>query len=178
MLSRIFQTLIGEELFASLVYEAIANILLTKGLTDYSKKTRDISREELEHVQELTELAIKNNIVLDYKPDYLQDVKTNSWETNLDAISYAVDLEQIAIDSYKEKIDLIKKSGIKSVPTIVDMLQHILDEEIEHKGIFAEIKIHLIPQDFEAIRHQVSTQTMNGKILTGLTALMNNERQI
>lgn len=143
MLQYLFQKLISEELYAALFYEAAANMLLCKGFKSESKEYRDIAREELEHVEELTELVYKFGTQIDFEIMDSRGVSTTNWKTVEEIVNFAILLEQEAINSYNDaisKVDPLNKE-------VITVFNHILKEEKEHKLDFEQIKSDFIKGD-------------------------------
>jgi rubrerythrin len=155
MLQYLFQKLVSEELFAALFYEAAANMLLCKGFKTESKKYRDIAREELEHVEELTEVAYKYGFPLEFAILDNRVISTNSWKTVESIVSFAINLEQEAIDSYTSALSKVfEEDNIK-------VLEHILKEEKEHKIDFEEMYKDFLKGDIKDFKCNITSGYYN-----------------
>ena len=150
MLQYLFQKLVSEELFAALFYEAAANMLLCKGFKSEAKKYRDIAREELEHVEELTEVAYKYGFQLEFTILDSRVISTNSWKTVESLVSFAIKLEQEAINSYNSALTKVfEEDNIK-------VLEHILKEEKEHKIDFEEMYNDFLKGDIKDFKCNIT----------------------
>lgn len=153
MLQYLLQKLISEELYAALFYEAAANMLLCKGFKSEAKEYRDIAREELEHVEELTELVYKFNLQADFTITDTRNVSTTNWKTVEDLVNFAIVLEQEAINSY---IDAISK--VDPINTsVIEVFNHILEEEREHKIDFEQMKSDFIKGDIRDFKCSIQS---------------------
>lgn len=153
MLQYLLQKLISEELYAALFYESAANMLLCKGFKSESKEYRDIAREELEHVEELTELVYKYNLQADFVIVDSRSVSTTNWRTVEDIVNFAILLEQEAIDSYNDAISKVDDH------VILKVLKHILKEEQEHKLDFEQMKSDFIKGDIRDFKCNITSGT-------------------
>lgn len=136
-MEKLLQKLISEEIHASASYEAIANIFKSKGLDEEADEIKKISAEELEHVEELTELANLINVKVWFKPIEDVEISNHSFKTSLEANTHALDLEIDAVNSYEEALEYLKQYAKKDFyDGFKKMFEHIYEEEVEHEKIF------------------------------------------
>lgn len=136
-MEKLLQKLISEEIHASASYEAIANIFKSKGLDEEADEIKRISSEELEHVEELTELADSINVKVWFKPIEDVEISNRSFKTSLEANTHALDLEIDAVNSYEEALEYLKQYANEDFyDGFKKMFEHIYEEEVEHEKIF------------------------------------------
>lgn len=136
-MEKLLQKLISEEIHASASYEAIANIFKSKGLDEEADEIKRISAEELEHVEELTELANSINVKVWFKPIEDVEISNHSFKTSLEANTHALDLEIDAVNSYEDALDYLKHYANEDFyDGFKKMFEHIYEEEVEHEKIF------------------------------------------
>lgn len=136
-MEKLLQKLISEEIHASASYEAIANIFKSKGLDEEADEIKRISAEELEHVEELTELADSINVKVWFKPIEDVEISNRSFKTSLEANTHALDLEIDAVNSYEKALNYLKHYANEGFyDGFKKMFEHIYEEEVEHEKIF------------------------------------------
>lgn len=131
MLQKILQKLVYEELHANLIYNSIGMIFKTCGLKTAAEESFNIAEEELEHVEELSEMAKSLNIGLEYVIVDARLISTETFQNSDQALQFLKALELEAVQSYEDATDqaIMIYPELKQLPKL---FKHILEEEKEH----------------------------------------------
>lgn len=131
MLRKILQKLVYEELHANLVYNSIGMIFKNCGLETAAKESLKIAEEELEHVEELSDLAKSLNIGLEYVIVDARFISTETFQTSDKALEFLKALEVEAVQSYEHALDQVIMI-YPELKQVTKLFKHILEEEKEH----------------------------------------------
>jgi hypothetical protein len=229
MRNKLLQKLISEEMFASLAYEAVSNIIKARleiggksankndikicknavsnsmkyfdeesAISQLSKEfaidltkhgdgdsdsdenktidelIRDVSREELEHVEELTELAMKFEMPVNFEVVDPRKITSSSWKTVDDAARFISDLEIEAITSYQDAIRTLNGANDE----FTKLFEHILDEEKEHFVKFELLYRTLIDSDAIVLFNYVSSPQVQKTHYNALMKVLFNKNSM
>lgn len=140
-MKKIFEKLISEELLAYEQYKLFARWYKFNNYKRLISSLENTAKDEEEHIDELIDMAWKRNI--DIKIFLPNDLKLkdncesieSSGLTPDNIISKVVILEDAAIESYREAIELLKQDK-EPDEVVIQLFKHILEEEENHKRNF------------------------------------------
>ena len=143
-----------------MTYECVANVFEIHDLESDAKKIREVSREELEHVKELMELAELFNVKITMEITDNRDISNKSFKKEINAIDFIHALEAEAIASYDGAIAYVVARMPEHLPEkkkVLEMFQHIKEEEEEHDKEFGEMLEKCINGDKDLSKQLVKT---------------------
>lgn len=159
-MNTLLQKLVSEELFASMTYECVANVFEIHDLESDAKMIRVVSREELEHVKELMELADIFNVKISMEITDTRNISNKSFKKEINAVDFIHALENEAIASYDRAIAYVSARMPDHLPEkekVLEMFNHIKEEEEEHDEKFGEMLEKCIKNDMDLSRQLVKT---------------------